>query len=246
MNALTLGIQIYVESTEKTYHTLNDWGYALGNNNYISDPEQETSYIDVPGRNGFIDASEVLTNRPVYKRRTLSFELGGLKPRMNWDSTISMLRNEIHGKICRLTLDNDKGYYWRGRVYVQDFDRTRELGTFKLNVPECEPYKYDITASNEDWLWDPFDFETGVIMTIPEITVNGEVEVEIPANHMITSPEFECSQVTSLTVSDGTVTKNLQNGRQRFPSIRVAGSEPVTLTFSGHGKVQIIYRGGSL
>lgn len=246
MNALTIGISIYVEATGKTYHTLDDWGYALGNNNYISDPEQETAYVNVPYRDGLIDVSEALTGRPIFKKRTLSFELGGIHPRLNWDSVVSSLRNNIHGKICRLTLDNDKSYYWRGRVYVQDFDRSRELGTFKLNVPECEPYKYDITASNEEWLWDPFNFETGVITTIPMLEVNGIETVTIPSGHMLVSPQFEVSDVVSLTVSDGTVTKTLQNGLQRFPSIRVGGSEDVTLTFTGQGNVQIIYRGGSL
>ena len=33
MNELTYGIKIYVEDTGKTYHTLNTWGLALGNNN---------------------------------------------------------------------------------------------------------------------------------------------------------------------------------------------------------------------
>ena len=74
MNELTYGISIYVEDSGKTFHTLNDWNLALGNNNYIGDPEMETTYIQVPGRNGLIDASEVVAGRRIYIKRAL--ELG--------------------------------------------------------------------------------------------------------------------------------------------------------------------------
>ena len=163
MNELSNGISIYVEDTGKTYHTLNDWGFALGNNNYISEPEMETNYIDVPYRNGLIDASTAITGRPIYKKRQLSFALGGERPRMGWDAVISQIRNSIHGRTCRLTLDNDPNYYWRGRVFIQNFDRFRGLGTFNLNVPIAEPYKVSHYTSADPWLWDPFSFENGII-----------------------------------------------------------------------------------
>ena len=54
---LSIGISIIVEDTMQTYHTLEDWGLALGNNNYIGDPEMETTYITVPGRDGLIAGS---------------------------------------------------------------------------------------------------------------------------------------------------------------------------------------------
>ena len=40
MEALTNGLRIEVISNGNTYHTLKDWGMAVGNNNYIGDPEQ--------------------------------------------------------------------------------------------------------------------------------------------------------------------------------------------------------------
>ena len=111
MNALTYGISIYVEDSGKTFHTLNDWNLALGNNNYIGEPEMETTYIQVPGRNGLIDASEVVAGRRIYIKRALSFELGGVNPRLNWDGIISGMRNDVNGRICRLTIDNDTSYF---------------------------------------------------------------------------------------------------------------------------------------
>jgi hypothetical protein len=248
MNELTYGISIYVEDSGKTYHTLDDWDLALGNNNYIGDPEMETTYIQVPGRTGLIDASEVISGRRIYKKRSLEFELGGIRDRLDWDGVISAFRNNIDGRVCRLTLDNDKSYYWRGRAYIRGFDRFRDLGTFSLAVPTADPYKYNKTSSAEPWLWDPFNFETDMITYIGAITVVGSASVTIPHGHMATSPELVVSDLTSptFTVTANGTTYPLTVGTNRVPSILVGGDTNVELEFTGDAKVQIVYRSGSL
>lgn len=248
MNELTYGVSIYVENTGKTFHTLDDWNLALGNNNYIGEPQMETTYIKIPGRNGLLDASEAISGRRIFTKRTLSFELGGIHERLAWDSVISAFRNNIEGRICRLTLDNDKNYYWRGRVYVTDFDRFRDLGTFTLSVPSAEPYKYSRYSSSEPWLWDPFNFETDMITYIGAITVVGSETVTIPAGHMATTPDLVVSDKTSndFTVTVDGVTYPLVVGSNRIPSILVSGDVDVDMTFTGDAKVQIVYRSGSL
>ena len=247
MNNLSIGITLYVEETGKTFHTLDDWQLALGNNNYIGEPEMETTYIQIPGRNGLIDASEAITGRRVFKKRPLAFELGGKNPRLNWDGIISKMRNEIHGRVCRITLDNDRAYYWRGRVFLEDFDRSRELGTFTLSVPNAEPYKYSLTTSAEPWLWDPFNFETGIITYIGAVTISGTETITIPAGYMPTSPEIVVSDLSgTLTLDYGGQTYTLTTGTNKIPSILVGGDSDVELTFTGDAKVQIVYRSGSL
>lgn len=248
MNELTYGISIYVEDSGKTYHTLDDWDLALGNNNYIGDPEMETTYIQVPGRTGLIDATEVISGRRIYKKRSLEFELGGKRDRLDWDGVISAFRNNIEGRVCRLTLDNDKSYYWRGRTYIRGFDRFRDLGTFSLAVPTADPYKYNKTSSAEPWLWDPFNFETDMITYIGAITVVGSASVTIPHGHMATSPELVVSDMTSatFTVTANGMTYPLTVGTNRVPSILVGGDTDVELEFTGDAKIQIVYRSGSL
>ena len=248
MNGLSYGISIYVEDTEQTYHTLNDWGLALGNNNYIGDPEMETTYIQIPGRTGLLDVTEAISGKRVYTKRQLAFELGGKRDRLSWDSVISNLRNEINGRVCRLTLDNDKSYFWRGRVYIEGFDRFRELGTFTLAVPSADPYKYSVLTSAEPWLWDPFNFETDMITYIGAITVTGTKTVTLPHGHMPTCPTLVVSDKTSGTFKvtyDG-IQYDLETGTNRIPSIYVGGDNDVELTFTGTAKVEIVYRNGSL
>lgn len=248
MNELTMGIKIYVEETGKTYHTLDDWDFALGNNNYISEPVMETKYIDVPYRDGLIDASTALTGRPIYKKRQLSFNLGGVRERLAWDAVISGIRNNVNGRICRLTIDNDKGYYWRGRVFIEDFDRSRGLGSFTLNVPSAEPYKYSVNSSSEPWLWDPFNFETDMITYEGAWDVNGSLTETIPSGHMPTVPQFVVNDLVGeyISLSVGGFTYKLYAGTNIIPEIIVGSYNDVTLTFTGYGKVQCVYRSGSL
>lgn len=248
MNALTNGVRIEVISTGAIYHTLKDWGMAIGNNNYIGAPEQETYYVDIPGANSFIDLSESLTGTPVYKSRAISIELGGMRNRMDWDSIISDMRNKVHGRKCKIIFDNDIDHYWTGRIYVEEFDRIRELGTLKLSMPNAEPYKYDLQSSAEDWLWDSFSFEHGVIRTIERQEVKGELSINVPKGTMPTVPAFTVSDIASpeFTVSDGQGTFKMINGKNRFPRLKVCGEKDVLLTFRGRGTVIIDYRGGSL
>ena len=248
MNELTMGIKIYVEETGRTYHTLDDWDFALGNNNYISEPVMETKYIDVPYRDGLIDASTALTGRPIYKKRQLSFNLGGVRERLAWDAVISGIRNNVNGRICRLTIDNDKGYYWRGRVFIEDFDRSRGLGSFTLNVPQAEPYKYSVNSSSEPWLWDPFNFETDMITYEGAWDVQGTLTETIPSGHMPTVPQFVVNDLVGeyISLSVGGFTYRLYAGTNTIPEIIVGSYNDVTLTFTGYGKVQCVYRSGSL
>ena len=242
------GITITVENTENTYHTFDDWGLYVVNTDYIKEPKQVKNLINVPGRDSYLDLSEQVSGKLNYSSREISVQLHGNNPKTRWDSVVSDLRNKINGRICHFTFDNDPGWYWRGRVDIKDFSHALTLGVFNLTMPEAEPYKYCITASNEPWLWDPFNFETDMITEIGQIAVSGSKTVKIPAGYMRTSPTFVCSNITSspFKVSDGTTEVTLVSGSNKDPRIQVNGDTDTTLTFTGSGKVYIVYRGGSL
>ena len=60
------GITIVVEDKDISYHSYRDWNLYVANNDPIGEPKQYTNYVEVPGRNGKIDLSEVLAGRPVF------------------------------------------------------------------------------------------------------------------------------------------------------------------------------------
>ena len=242
------GLTIIVENTNAEYHTLNDWGLYIQNTDFIGEPQQVKNLVYVPGRDGFLDLSKTHAGNIIYSSRPISVELAGFESKHNWDAIVSMLRNEISGRICRFIFDNDKAYFWRGRVTINGFSSQLSVGTLRIEMPEAEPYKYSVHSSAEPWLWDPFCFATDYITYIGAITVSGSRTVSIPHGHMPTSPEFVVSNKTSgtFTVTYAGTAYDLSVGSNKIPSIKVGGDSDVSLTFTGTAKVEIVYRSGSL
>lgn len=206
MNALTNAFVIITPSGDD-YHSLEDWGLAMGNNNYIGDPTLEEFYVDVPG-GPVLDLSQALTKRPVFKQREIHIEVGGVRNRFDWDGEISTIRNLIDGQVCKIIFDNDSDWYWKGRVRITDFDREASIGHFTITML-ADAYKYAVTAES-----DTYTTETAVI-TFPNF--------DIPV-----VPEFECTAGCDL--SDGTEVYHLRVGKNRIPTLKTDTSKTWTLT----------------
>lgn len=245
---ITNGVTISVEETQKRYHTWDTWKFYITNTDCIGEPKQQTNFVTVPFSNTQLDLSESLTGYPVYQSREININLAGVRGKQEWDAFVSSIRNSIDGRICQITFDNDKAYYWRGRVHVTNFSNILNLGKFTISIPECEPYKYEVQSSSEAWKWDPFNFETGIITNAAAEHIVGSGTVVVPAGFMPVSPEFVVSNKTSSTfkVTCSGKTYDLSTGTTKIPSIIVNGKSNVTLTFTGTADVLVVYRGGSL
>ena len=242
------GIKITVEGTSNIYHSYDDWGLYVTNTDCIGEPKQYTKYLTIPGRNGQLDLSQAISGRPIFISREIKINLAGTRFRTNWDAVISTFRNAIAGRVCRITFDNDPSYFWKGKVDVKGFESALNLGTFSIEIPEADPYKYDITSSADPWLWDPFNFETGVITQIGSKVITGSGSITITHGHMATCPEIVISDKLSesFTVTYDNISYPLAVGTNRVPAIMVGGETDVTLNFTGSATVQVVYRSGSL
>ena len=234
MDALTNGVTIKVGNN--TYHSFTDFGLAIGNNNYIEEPSYETNYVPVPGRDGFLDLSEAIAGRVIYKNRKISIEFGGMETEMSWDGVISNLRNLFHGKVVQLTFDNDPNWFWRGRAEINDFDRFRNLGTFKLEIPQAEPFKYSVPTG----------------LTNLSAT-NTWTSITLPVTGLPVCPKFVVSGLADgatmrIRYLPGTTTYiSLGNGTTRYPSMWL--TETITVgyrTSTGTGTLSFVYENASL
>lgn len=245
MNVLTRGFTIEVGN--KSYHSLDDWGLMMTQAVSISDPEQQTSYIEIIGANQMLDVSTALTGRPTFKKRAIKIGVAKLYQAEYWDAEISRIRNAIEGKLVKVIFDNDTEYYWQGRAHVETFTRSDKWGKFFINIPMADPFKYDVQSNIDPWLWDSFDFENDSVPAEPVIEVDGTVSIVAPSGTMYCVPTFTVSEMSSpITVSNGSRTYPMVNGTNIFPALLINGDEEVTLTFSGKGRVVMEYRGGSL
>lgn len=242
---MTNGCTITVVSTGKSYHTLKDLGLAMGNNNPIGPPVVETAYVDVPGADGFLDYSEALAGRPIYKEREITMELGGKRPRDTWAGYISYLRVLFHGKRVKLVFDDFPGYYWQGRAEVSDFDRFREVGTLSISIPKADPFAYSVDDNSSRWLWDPFDFEIGVIdEPINLVLANSENSVTIQHGPVPFVLHVDVATIgdTGLSMEANGDKYLLQLGYNELAEVVVSDTEDLTVTFKGTGSLSVTYR----
>lgn len=245
----TDGATIIVVKTEEKYHTFDDLRLIITNACSISEPEMNEEYISVKGRNGLLDISEALTGKATYKSRKIAIQLAGIDDETDWDSNISALRNIFDGKLVKIIFDNDRAYFWYGRCHITGFEREGTCGKFTFELPNADPYKYAVQEFNEDWIWDSFNFENGVITEANEYTIDGHEEIRIPSGTMPVSPTIIVTDIDgSLTIQKyGDSRKiDLMLGENKVYAITVNDNTESILMFDGKGTFSINYRGGSL
>lgn len=76
-----------------------------------------------------------------------------------------------------------------------------------------DPYKLELYSSLENWLWDSFNFETGIVRNYKDLQVKGNLEVIIPGRTMRVIPVFDCSE--EMTVSYNGIIYNLPKGKSK-------------------------------
>lgn len=207
----------------------------------ISTPNPKEELIDIPGADGELDFSETLTGDIKYQKRTITISLAKRKNE-SCLAEYSKIQNDLHSKTMKIILSNDPNFYYFGKVKVKDYDRYSLLHAIDIEC-DVEPYKYDLTSSDEDWLWDPFDFETGIINETRDLVVDGELEVSILGRRQKVVPKFVCENPLQLIFNEQTY--NLPAGGSYSPDIEICEGENI-LKFIGNGTVTIEYRGGSL
>lgn len=223
-------------------HTERDWGLKLISI-YIPMPDPKTQTVDIPGGDGSIDLTEV-NGRPAYKDRDgleLVFDLKD-GDYTAWFMKYSQFAAEIQGRKVKMILDDEPEHYYMVRLNI-DGKKTNPVYSEVTLSGLAEPFKYDLLSSGEPWIWDIFNFRTGVIRTLMDVEITStNKNVTILGAGIDNPPVFVVTEANNLKLTHDGRTYTLKVGRNRFPAVRV-GKENVTLTFSGTGKMSVEYRG---
>lgn len=224
------------------YHTERDWRLRWISSE-ISMPESDSKTISVPGMDGVIDLTESLTGRVTYKPRVLSFTFDCPDGDMlHWHTYQAIIAGACHGKTMQITLDHDKGYYYVGRVAVS-FEKKNLVNSTVTFTITAEPYKYEAIGSAEDWLWDSFNFYTGIIRAYKELAVSGTRTLTVIGTAKPMVPTITCSAAMILTAAGKTY--RLAVGTNRDSALPVLPGKQEWI-FTGTGNVSIAFRGVSL
>lgn len=220
-------------------HSYKDLGLTLTKFE-ISPPNPKTYKVNIAGADGDIDLTEALTGDVKYENRTINMEFAIIGEWRDIQNKYSEVQNALHGKrFSEIVFDDDGNYYHVGRVSAVALGSEPLIGTITI---QCivEPYKYDW---GDDWLWDTFSFETGIINEMSGLTVNGKLEVTYIGQRKKYIPYITTSSDMKVTFAGNTY--NLTAGKNKIFEIEFHEGINI-LTFSGKGTVTIENKGGSL
>lgn len=225
-------------------NTWTDWHLIPSTRPVFNPPEFKENLVEIPGLNGVLDLSEALTGRPTYSNRVGSMEFVVVNDYLPWDVAYSNIMNHLHGKSMRAVLEDDRYFYYEGRFTVNEWksDKDYSIITIDYNV---YPYKREVNSSDEDWLWDPFDFYEGVIRNYKNLAVSGSLDVVLLGSQEPVMPGFKITGSVSVTYGGQTYQLTNTSSFEYIPQIVVADAD-ISLRFTGNGTVTIGYRGGRL
>lgn len=224
-------------------NTWEDWHLIPKSRPLVNPPAVKTNVVEIPGGDGALDLSTALAGRPVYKNRTGSWEFYVENGFRDWAELYSEIMGYLHGQKMKAVLEDDPGYYYEGRFSVNAWKSESNWSLITIDY-DVSPYKRETDSLDENWLWDPFNFETDIIRTYKNLPVDQTLTITILGSTMPSVPTITASS-TGMTVTFSERTYYLSKGINVIESIVIANGENV-LTFTGSGTVSVEYIGGML
>lgn len=234
---------MYHSITFGNKNTWDDWKLIPSSRPVFNPPSFKSSYINVPGVDGFLDLSTTLSNKPLYGDRTGSFEFIVYDQETRWEEIYEDIANYLHGQQLWAVLEDDAGYYYDGRFIVNQWKSDPDYSKIVIDYV-VQPFKLRFEPIGVDWLWDPFSFEDDVITDYDNLTVDVTLTIIIPGSPKASVPTMIVSEDMTVTYKNQVYT--LKKGSNKVPEIRLVPGNNI-LIFKGDGKLTIeSYRRGSL
>lgn len=221
-------------------NTWDDWHIVPTSRPLVPPPGVHTSYVDIPGGDGALDLTEALTGRPTYQNRSGSWEFIVMNGYQQWHVLYSDVMNYLHGKHFRAILDDDPNYYYEGRFSVVGWQSPKDWSRITIGF-NVYPYKISFLRSDEDWLWDPFSFEEGIIRNYKNLPVSGSTEITVINDVMEVVPEIITSSAMNVVYEGNSY--SLTSGSNIIKELKLR-SGTNTFIFNGSGTVTIRFNGG--
>lgn len=143
----------------KGLNTWDTWHLIPTSKPVVAGPEPKMNFIEIPGRHGALDLSTYLTGGMVFGQRTGSWEFIIDNGWEYWETTRQAIYEALHGKEFHVVLEDNPMWYWLGRISISEYRPDASNNRVTLNYA-FEPYSYSVLGAGNDWLWDPFNFET--------------------------------------------------------------------------------------
>lgn len=222
-------------------HTYDRFGIYLAGKT-IGSPDPYVYQVQVPGRDGMLDLTDELYGSVKYKNRKLQIQFLIPDVASKWAIIYSEIADALHGKKLYVTFDEDKSYSYYGRVTINKFATARHKGTITLDV-DAEPYKIYNADPYTDWLWDPFDFRSGVIQN-HSWNVSGSLNIELRNGKRHSETEWWAVNTVTIVINGSRYTVQGGSVWRQLPIVLEEGITNVTI--QGNGLVKCAYKWGVL
>lgn len=189
----------------------------------IGSPSVKKHTVKIEGADGVLDYTEYFGDVK-YDNVKLSFDFETIVPQSQFLTLFSTIKNALHGRKMNISLDDDPGYYYVGRVEVSDFTNNKNIGKIKITC-DCEPYKY----KNE--------------LTVVTQAVNGSATIVLNNSRKRVVPQITTDAAFGFAFNGFTTQQSA--GTFTIPELELVEGEN-TVTVTGTGNVTFKYREGGL
>ena len=239
-------------------NTWDDWHLIPSSRPVVAPPALNEKFIEIPGLDGSFDATDFLTGYPTFKDRTGSIKFYVANDYWNWEVAYTTIMSFLHGQRMYMMLEDDPSYFYEGRFSIDEWASEESNSTISIKY-RVHPYKRSIITSVDDWLWDPFNFETGMI----ELTLGLEIgtSLDSPTEYTIVGsdepvrPTFRYAGNGILYITyiyDGQEVEEsfrYEDSPRSFPDILLRKGENVfrfyETGYTSSGNVSIVFRRGT-
>lgn len=143
---------------ENEANTWNDWHLIPSSRPSMTLPKVNTNLIQVPGQNGSLDMTEDLTGLLAYGNRSGSWEFIVDNGHDLWVTIKETITEFMHGQRLRCFSEDDPDHVYSGRFSVNEWKSQEHYSTITIDF-DIDPFRSS-TDFSDDWLWDPFNFDT--------------------------------------------------------------------------------------
>lgn len=146
----------------------------------VQPAQPKLNIIDIPGANGSKDLSAYPGGGVVFADREIVWTFA-VYPGGRWYDHQRKVSNALNGLACYITLDEDPGYYYVGRLSVDSYHRDQSLRQITIRA-NCRPFKLKkevttITAALTTTA-QTFELRNDRKPVVPTITVTAETTLE--------------------------------------------------------------------
>lgn len=227
-----------------TFNNKNSWTDFKAYLNYFrpSYPSPQIISITIPYMSGSYDFSTVGSNgEQVFTDRKIEFSLEFIENNPTkliqvYNSIVNWLMADGQNNELIYSVEPDMCY--RAKISeLSSYENLVNTGQIKGTFLAM-PFKYGTQYTQDDWLWDTFNFEEDIIQTL-KFDVNGELDITINNVSRTLTPVIVANNNFTLT-KDG-ATYNVVSGENNLFDFRLKnGVNNIKIT--GTGNIEFKYK----